>query len=466
MQLYKEVDNTGVLDAGDGAPIATTVTATGTGAYSFTGLNPTGTYFVAEVLPANEVCTYPTNTSYYTIVATPGGTSSGNNFDNFICPSSSNVTNISYIINGTTSVTNLRGATAQGDQVTVVFTVTSGTATVTLVSYTAPGSTFSSSTASQQQIFQEQTGTFGPGTYTLTVQLPNAYYQIDFVDGAAINQLGPSGSNIFYSSQNRLFSADNEGTRPEIANTGSLAGTVYFDANNNGVFDSGDSGITSVIVTLSGTETGGTAVHMVRTTDANGNYSFLDLRPGTYTITETQPANYSEGHDNLGSLGGNASVIDIFSAISLGTGANGVNYDFGEVMPPSSLSGFVWVDLNDDGKIDFNEQVLANVTIQLHRHRRLRQRREPHHRHRLRRRVRVHKPAGGDVRHSRDPAGGLLGRVGVPRNRRRHDRQRPVQQHQPSRGHRRDQLQLRQPPAQWNHRLRRTDRHDRLLEQL
>ena len=54
------------------------------------------------------------------------------------------------------------------------------------------GPTFSDSTAYQQVIYQQATGTFAPGTHSLTVQIPNCYYQIDFVCGPAINQLEPN----------------------------------------------------------------------------------------------------------------------------------------------------------------------------------------------------------------------------------------------------------------------------------
>jgi len=40
---------------------------------------------------------------------------------------------------------------------------------------------------------------------------------------------------------------------------------------------------------LSGTETGtGNTINASKITDANGNYSFPDLDPGTYTVTQTQ----------------------------------------------------------------------------------------------------------------------------------------------------------------------------------
>ena len=119
-------------------------------------------------------------------------------------------------------MSNLGGNTQQGDTVTVTFTVPAGmNDPLTLVSYIAPRPTFSDSTAYQQVIYQQATGTFAPGTHSLTVQIPNSYYQIDFVCGVAISQLepnqnnnayGPDSANILYHAEGRFIASDNGGT--------------------------------------------------------------------------------------------------------------------------------------------------------------------------------------------------------------------------------------------------------------
>jgi SdrD B-like domain len=81
IQLFRDADNNGTFDASlDGPPIATTVTADGTGAYSFTNLQP-GTYFVKEVVPLGYRETAPT-TKYYTVVVTAGSTTTDLDFAN------------------------------------------------------------------------------------------------------------------------------------------------------------------------------------------------------------------------------------------------------------------------------------------------------------------------------------------------------------------------------------------------
>ncbi len=130
------------------------------------------------------------------------------------------------------------------------------------------------------------------------------------------------------------------------------------------MFDTNESGIGNVTVTLTGTNDLGQTVSLTTTTSNTGAYSFSNLRPGTYTLTETQPAGYLEGHDNVGSLGGSAAVIDVFSGVAATAGANGTNYNFGEILP-ASVTGYVYNDANDNGVFDTTESGIGGVTITL-----------------------------------------------------------------------------------------------------
>jgi hypothetical protein len=216
IDLYQQVGSSVTL-------VGTTVTATD-GTFSF-AVSP-GTFRVSESVPSGYIQTGggpngSAGNAYYTVVATSGHSYSGYNFDDYLVPTCT-PTSVSYKVtttaNCSTTVSNLAGNTHQGDTVTVTFTVPSGmNDTLTLVSYIAPGATFSDSTAYKQVIYQQATGTFTPGTHSLTVRVPNSYYQIDFVCGTAIAQLepggyGPDGANILYHAENRFLSADNGGT--------------------------------------------------------------------------------------------------------------------------------------------------------------------------------------------------------------------------------------------------------------
>ena len=126
----------------------------------------------------------------------------------------------------------------------------------------------------------------------------------------------------------------------------SISGYVYRDTNNDGSRSS-EAGIASASVTLSGTDDLGNAVSASTITDANGYYGSRILRPGTYTLTETQPAGYLDGKDTIGTPGGTPSN-DQFSTISLIAGVNGIENNFGELLP-ASIAGYVYVDASNDG---------------------------------------------------------------------------------------------------------------------
>ena len=151
-----------------------------------------------------------------------------------------------------------------------------------------------------------------------------------------------------------------------IPNDASLSGSVYLDANDNGSFDSGETGISGVTLTLAGNTAQGTAVNQTTITGNGGAYSFTNLAAGTYSITETPPANYLNGQDNLVSLGATNGTVGTnnLSGISVAQGDAGTNYNFGELLP-SGLAGFVYSDSNNDGVFESNESGIAGVTLTL-----------------------------------------------------------------------------------------------------
>jgi hypothetical protein len=112
----------------------------------------------------------------------------------------------------------------------------------------------------------------------------------------------------------------------------SLSGVVWEDFNNDGQVDFGESGISGVTVTLTGTDFLGRAVNQSQTTDSDGAYVFANLLPGNYYLTETAPTGYTQGIDSVGTAGGSVSATDQFS-VALGLGVNGLNYNYGEQPP-------------------------------------------------------------------------------------------------------------------------------------
>ena len=109
----------------------------------------------------------------------------------------------------------------------------------------------------------------------------------------------------------------------------SLSGIVWEDFNDDGQVDFGEKGIGGVKITLTGTDDLGNAVSLSQLTDSDGAYLFLNLRPGNYYLTETQPAGYGQGIDSVGTAGGSLSAADQFF-VQLGVEVDGLNYNYGE----------------------------------------------------------------------------------------------------------------------------------------
>jgi len=149
----------------------------------------------------------------------------------------------------------------------------------------------------------------------------------------------------------------------------SIAGTVYSDFNDDGLQNGVESGILNVSLRLTGTDLYGNAVDTTVTTNASGAYLFDDLAPSGaagYTITETQPANFTDGLESvLNVVKAGSRSSDQHTSISLAVNTALVEYDFGEI-PQPGISGLVWGDTNNDGVLDADETVrISGVTITL-----------------------------------------------------------------------------------------------------
>lgn len=321
VRLFADTNHNGVLDHRDRL-VDTHVTGAN-GSYTFTHLTA-GTYFVAERVSGDFVRTGPAVPAEYTVQLANGQNVSGQDFDNFHWYKNHAVRDVTFTITHgttTTTVTDLHGNTHAGDTVVAHFTVRgAGPTLVSLVTYDA-------STASQLTLAGDATGTFGPGRHSLSIQVPTTDYQIDFVDGAAIDHFGPAGSNISYSAEKRLISADN-GAGSVVQANASLSGLIYVDSNGNSALDADETGIAGAVVTL--TDSLGHQVGSPFTTDSTGLYSFTGLLPGTYTIDVSAPFGFVPEMANAGTLGGTPAVTTTMNIVVL-NGAAGTGYNFAEI---------------------------------------------------------------------------------------------------------------------------------------
>jgi protocatechuate 3,4-dioxygenase beta subunit len=136
-----------------------------------------------------------------------------------------------------------------------------------------------------------------------------------------------------------------------VAVLGSITGQVFLDLNADGVKQPGEPGLKNRTLFLDVNNNGLQDVgEPTAITDANGNYAFSGLAPGTYVVRDRlQPGWYL-------SVPAAGSYV-VASAGQLVTGR-----DFGEYQL-ASIAGHVFHDVNGDGFQESGEPALAGWTV-------------------------------------------------------------------------------------------------------
>jgi serine-aspartate repeat-containing protein C/D/E len=156
----------------------------------------------------------------------------------------------------------------------------------------------------------------------------------------------------------------------------SLKGAVHANPDNTCMDESQATPLANVLLELLDAQ--GQVVQTTRT-NAAGEYSFANLRPGTYSVRQAQPEQYFDGKSMAGSSGGDARP-NLIDQVHLESGEDAVEYDFCE-LPPAQLAGQVFQDgasietkdglppanLNEirDGVRTADDRPLAGVTVEL-----------------------------------------------------------------------------------------------------
>lgn len=178
--------------------------------------------------------------------------------------------------------------------------------------------------------------------------------------------LGADGGNVSGSSGNDFA---------EIA-TSVISGKVFLDHNNNGVMNGADLPIGGVEIVLSGTDINSSPVTRTTVTDADGQYRFDDLLPGSYTISQpTQPPATANGMTIAGAVGNGGAaglatpqtaVVSAISNIVLPPNTVAGGNDFAEIPQAGRIEGRVFLDYDNNGSIDSpNDHGLGGVLLEL-----------------------------------------------------------------------------------------------------
>jgi len=129
--------------------------------------------------------------------------------------------------------------------------------------------------------------------------------------------------------------------------TGVISGIVFFDADNDGVRDTGELGIPGVLVTLTSTSTG-TNITRSAITKSDGTYSFTALPAGTYKVTESQPTAMNDGIEKSADTGATI-TDDVIANIVLTSAETAANNNFGERLLKPAYTSIRWFFASSQG---------------------------------------------------------------------------------------------------------------------
>jgi hypothetical protein len=299
-----------------GNVVATTVTDVN-GNYSFTGVGP-GTYTVQEELQPGWIQTDPAPPGTYTVTATSGQDVTGLLFGNFQL-----VTFSGEVFNDL----NGNGVLDPGDPGLQGWTVNLLDSSNNIIATTTSAADGSFSFANLgygvytiEEVNQSgwyQTAPAPPGTYTVTALSGASQSGLDFGNFQLVN----------------------------------VTGEVYNDLNANGNLDPHEPGLQGWTVNL--LDPAGNTI-ATTTSDANGNYEFDALFPGTFKVEEVLQTGWIQTQP----------VSPNYYSFQTQSGTNETGLNFGNYLA-STLSGNVYNDLDGNGMKGAGEPGLANWTVNL-----------------------------------------------------------------------------------------------------
>ena len=200
------------------------------------------------------------------------------------------------------------------------------------------------------------------GSYSFSGIKPGSYtVQVEAAPGTLFSTNAGSGSEslTLSSSQTASFNAG-EFTKA------TLGGTVFLDANADGVEGAGESGLGGVSVQLLNAS-GAPILGETTTTAADGSYSFAGLLPGSYGVQVTPPSGLTMspiGTAAAPAIDNLANAAGVIAPVALLSGQTDLALNAG-VARTGKIESFVFFDGQADGIYHVGDAGVAGVTVKL-----------------------------------------------------------------------------------------------------
>ncbi|WIR75244.1 SdrD B-like domain-containing protein [Staphylococcus pseudintermedius] len=201
------------------------------------------------------------------------------------------------------------------------------------------------------------------GNYQVGFETPEGYAASPSNQGNdALDSDGPTNVQAVISDGNNL--TIDQGFYQTETPTHNVGDKVWDDLNKDGIQDDNEPGISDVKVTLKDAD--GNVVD-TRTTDANGNYLFENVKEGDYTIEFETPEGYTPTVTGQGTADNDSNGTSTKVTVKDGDDLT-IDSGFTQVTPEPpthNVGDKVWDDLNKDGIQDDNEPGISDVKVTL-----------------------------------------------------------------------------------------------------
>ncbi len=342
IELYLDTDGDGLFDPNVDALVNTQATDATTGEYTFANL-VNGTYFIREVVQDGWTQTDPLYYHTFDVIDYAADVTTGFDFANY--PDAPAISGVKY-------------HDLTGDGITADDLPLGG---FTIQLYLDDGDGIFDPDVDMLINIQVTDATTGKYTFG---DLADGVYFIHEIVSAGWSQTGPAGP-AYYTVEivNRLIVDTGDYDFANYPDAPAISGVKYRDMTGDGITDD-DVPLGGFSIELYA-DTNGDGVlddndellATQATTGGTGAYAFVNLDNGRYFVREVAVA----GWTRTAPADPGYYTVEIVNRLIV----DADEYDFANYAVPSSLSGFVYVDINNDGIKQASESVIANVVIWL-----------------------------------------------------------------------------------------------------